>query len=204
MRFLHLHTYLCSYSYSGSGFTTLWACICIALLFSRQADSSLAAQNDDLFHPDSNSNFFLDDDSSSGDFTGLLMEPQPILDDIALTNGLGDASDDECGINNVLPSSSSLSKGRLRARLTSDSCKNPNFVIEGVEDVKIPATAEQIKNTWCAGTKVPIPEFGNVPVCQETEHGIFSEYLLPEEEPPSRYFQTIFRGKMSKLFDVLI
>lgn len=130
------------------------------------------------------------------------MEPPPILDDIALTSGLADASDDECGMNNVLPSSSS-SKSRLRPRLTADLCKNPNAV-EGAEGIKNPTTAEQIKITWCAGTKVPIPEFGNVPVCEQKGQAIFSEYLLPDNDQLSNLFQTVFRGIMSKLFDLLL
>lgn len=216
MRFLRLDIDLYSYFYSGRspGLVTLWTCICIVLLFPLQADSySLAFPDENLFlnepYSDSNSNFFLDDDSGSRDFTSLSIEPQPILDDIDLTSGLtdqlllADGSDDQCSTKYILPSSSS--KSRLRARLTSDRCNNPNVVVEGAEAGKNPTlSAEEIKKLWCAGTKVPIPEFGNVPVCQEVESGVFSEYLLPEPEPSSGVFETLFKGIMSKIFDLLI
>lgn len=213
MRFIHVHIFFDSYFYSASGFMTLWACICIALVFPQQADSSPAFEDGDLFltepQPDINNNFFLDDGSGSSDFSSLSIEPQPVLDDVALTSALtdqvslADTSDDECSMNYVLPSSSS--KSRLRARLTTDSCNNPDVTIEGVEGGKNPTmTAEEIKKRWCGGTNVPILEFGNVPVCQERGQGVFSEYLLPETELSSGYFQTLFRGTMSKNFDFLI
>ena len=153
----------------------------------------------------SDNNFFLNDDSTD---SGRMEPMVDILDDesalnIALTDQIQLASSayiDECSI--YLPSPSpSRSRNRLRTRANSDSCNSPGVVAGGARGR--PRNTDDSRGNekkWCAESQVPIPGFGNVPVCYKSGiGGLESEMFLLEPTPSTGFFQNLFTCNLSKI-----
>ena len=180
--------------------------ICLTLLFLSnlsisQTDSNFFLNNDDdLFTVNGGETLPLDKNidnsfSVAENPSDPTLATSSFLDDNVFNDLLTDnpndflAHDDSIAINDdstiaindcLSSSSSSLLPSRLRSR--ANSCSSPDSQIQNGVTIKDFAT-ERMERYWCSESQVP--QFGNVPVCDEYERSIApSERLLEAIKAP--------------------